>query len=135
MLSYEITKWFNVIILHSITWITWCLQLYIHFLFNILLLIFFYIILLFVSHSLPKKCDYFLSLSLSLLLILSCNSILDWWFIYLFIFLCLYFWMIHFGVVFLRLFITWTLYPSYNFGFIKFLDILEVRWLCIWMSL
>ena len=75
----------------------------IHFLLNILLLIFFYIILLFVSHSLPKKCDYFLSLSLSLpkkcdyslslslslLLILSCNSTLDWFFFFLIVSLLL----------------------------------------------
>ena len=84
----------------------------IHFLLNILLLIFFYIILLFVSHSLPKKCDYFLSLSLfqknvitlslSLLLILSCNSTLDWFF---FFFNCVStFGLIHFGSVFFEVF-------------------------------
>ena len=31
MLSYEITEWFNVILLHKMTWIIWCLQLYIFF--------------------------------------------------------------------------------------------------------
>ena len=28
MLSYEITEWFKVILLHNMTWIIWCLQLY-----------------------------------------------------------------------------------------------------------
>ena len=31
MLSYDITEWFNVILLHNMTWIIWCLQLYIFF--------------------------------------------------------------------------------------------------------
>ena len=69
MLSFEIIEWFTIILLHSMTWIIWCLELYI-FLLNIFLLILFYIILLFVSHSLPKKV---IVLSLSQLLILSCN--------------------------------------------------------------
>ena len=70
MLSFEIIEWFTIILLHSMTWIIWCLELYI-FLLNIFLLILFYIILLFVSHSLPKKVIA-LSLSLSQLLTLSC---------------------------------------------------------------
>ena len=91
MLSYEITEWFKVTLLYSMTWINLVFTT-IHFLLNIYLLIFFYIILLFVSHSLPKKV---IGLSLSLLLILSCmyqkkkkknscNSILDWWFFFFF---------------------------------------------------
>ena len=71
MSSFEIIEWFTIILLHSMTWIIWYLELY-TFLLNILLLILFYIILLFVSHSLPKKVIA-LSLSLSQLLILSCN--------------------------------------------------------------
>ena len=85
----------------------------IHFLLNILLLIFFYIILLFVSHSLPKKCDYFLSLSLSLqknVIILSLslsliNSFLQLYFRLIFFFNCVStFGSIHFGGVFFEVF-------------------------------
>ena len=77
----------------------------IHFLLNILLLIFFYIILLFVSHSLPKKCDYFLSLSLSLSLSLI-NSFLQLYFRLIFFFFnCVStFGLIHFGSVFFEVF-------------------------------
>ena len=81
MLSYEITKWFNVILLHDMN-LDNLMFTTIHLFFqNILLLIFFYIILLFVSHSLPKN-RWLFSLSLSLILIISCNSILDWWFFF-----------------------------------------------------
>ena len=104
MLSFEIIEWFTIILLHSMTWIIWCLELYI-FLLNIFLLILFYIILLFVSYSLPKKVID-LSLSLSQLLILSCNCK----FRLTNFFLCPYFWMIHFGGMFFELFITYTLY-------------------------
>ena len=65
MSSFEIIEWFTIILLHSMTWIIWYLELY-TFLLNILLLILFYIILLFVSHSLPKKVIA-LSLSLSII--------------------------------------------------------------------
>ena len=71
MLSFEIIEWFTIIFLHSMTWIIWCLELYI-FLLNIFLLILFYIIY-YLSHILFQKGDCSLSLSLSQLLILSWN--------------------------------------------------------------
>ena len=77
MLSYEITEWFKVTLLYSMTWINLVFTT-IHFLLNILLLIFFYIILLFISHSLPKKV---IVLSLSLI-----NSFLQLYFRLIFFF-------------------------------------------------
>ena len=102
----------------------------IQYLLSILLLIYFYIILLFLSHYLPQM--WFLSLSLSLI-----YSFLKLYF--------RYFELMHFDGVFCELLITCTLSPSYSFCLSKFLDIWKVRiWvyikiqftrLCIWMCL
>ena len=101
----------------------------IHFLLNVLLFIFFYIILLFILYSLPKKQVLSLSLSLSLT-----NYFLQLYF-RLMNFFCPYFWMIHFGSVFFELFITCTLYPSYSFGLSQFLEFFRSENLSLYQNI